>query len=85
MSLGQLTGLSSDQKNGQRANTGNQKIKGRERDQVDGTDPDRKHSKDMVHLFDHLIQNLEYQVEQDLRQEGSSYKGKKKRERWQRR
>jgi hypothetical protein len=66
-------------------NTENKKIKGRENDQVDGTDPDRKHSKDIVYLIDHLIQNLEYQVEQDLRQEGGNYKGKKKRNRWQRR
>ena len=38
-----------------------------------------------LYLFDHLIQNLEYQVEQDLRQEGSNYKRKKKKEKWQRR
>lgn len=80
ISTWQLTGLSSDQKNGQESNTENQEIKGRENAQVDGTDPDQKHSKDMVNLFDHLIQNLEYQVDQDLKQEGVNSKKKKKRD-----
>lgn len=77
--------MSSDQKNVQEANADAQKIKGRENAVVDGPGADRKHSKDIVYLFDNLIQHLEYQVEQDLRQEGRDYKGKKKRERWQRR
>jgi hypothetical protein len=85
MSMGQLTGHYSNVRHFLEAKTDDQKIKGGERHQVDGTDPDWKHSKDTVHLLDHLIQNLEYQVEQDLRHEGNSYKGKKKRERWQRR
>jgi hypothetical protein len=80
MSMGQLTGWSSDQKNVNAANTENKKIKGGENDRIDGTDPDRMHSKDMVNLFDHLIQNLEYQVDQDLKQEGVNSKKKKKRD-----
>jgi hypothetical protein len=85
MSLGKLTGLSSDQKQEHKANAENQNIKGGGKYKNDGTDPDRNNYNDMAKLFDHLIQNLEYQVEQDLRQQGSNYKAKKKREKWQRR
>ena len=85
MSLGQLTGLSTEQKSLMPVNTENKRPKGRENEQDDGTGPHRRENKETVNLFDHLIQNLEYQVEQDLRQEGSSYKGKKKKARWQRR
>jgi hypothetical protein len=45
------------------ANSEEEKIKGSGNAWVDGTDPDRKHSNDIVHLLDQLIQNLEYQVE----------------------
>jgi hypothetical protein len=85
MSLGQLTGLNSDQNQAQKENAENQKVIGRENDRIDGKDPDRNNSNDMVKLFDHLIQNMEYQVEQDLRQEGSYSKKKKKSKRWQNR
>jgi hypothetical protein len=85
INLGQLTGLSDNQKLLLPINCENQRTKGRENDRVNRTGQNFMDPKDMVNLLDHLIQNLEYQVEQDIMKEGSQSKRKKKNETWQRR
>lgn len=67
------------------ANDENRPIGGKINDQANGTGQDFMNSKGTVHLLDQLIQNLEYQVEQDLKQEGSNSKRKKNNQKWQRR
>jgi len=39
-------------------------------------------TRSIVNSFSHIIQNLEYQVEQDLRLSENKHKGKKKKEKW---
>jgi hypothetical protein len=85
INIGQLTGLSDNQKLLLPINNENQRSKGRDYDRVNRPDQDILNPKYMVNRLDHLIQNLEYQVEQDLKQEGSNSKKKKKSDQWQKR
>jgi hypothetical protein len=85
MNLVQLTGLSGDQKLLLQINNENHKTKGRGYDQVNRPGEDSMKPTDMFNLLDHLIQNLEFQVEQDVRQEESQSKRKKKNQSWQKR
>jgi hypothetical protein len=85
LSLGKLTGFSEDQKILMPINTENQRTKGRKNELDYGTGNQRRGVDEMANLLDHLIENLDYQAEQDLRQEGSHSKKKKKRKSWQNR
>jgi hypothetical protein len=82
MSLGQIIGRADEKRSFTPAINENDKTKGREKDRSPGAALNTNESNNIIKQFDHLIQNLEFQVEQDLKHERGSEKKKKKRQSW---
>jgi hypothetical protein len=83
-SLRHLTSVSDEKKFNEQIENESQRTRGRGNERTESTNHDEV-SKDVVSLFDQFIKNIEYQVDQDLRLTESNYKGRKKREKLQRR
>lgn len=81
ISLKQLTGVSDDKKLNVQIENESQRTKGRENEGTKSTNH-TEGSKDGISFFDHFIKSLEYQVEQDLQQEGNRKNSKRKRRKW---
>ncbi len=81
ISLRQLTAGSDDKKLNVQIENESQRTKGRENEETKSINH-AEGSRDLVSLFDHLIKNLEYQVEQDLQLGGNRKNSKRERRKW---